>query len=66
MRYQANIVFDGENILSCYSDDDSHLVAWVLTRLENKANQRALGVIRDNHNTHNQPRVFTANNPHYD
>lgn len=64
MQYQASLIRAGELFLSRHSSDQQHLVAWVLSRLENTDYNDVVGVVRDQFNPHAPVRVYT-HNPHF-
>lgn len=64
MQYQASLVREGESLLSCHSSNQQHVVAWVLSRLEQTDYCDAVGVVRDQFNPHAPLRVYT-HNPHF-
>lgn len=66
MTYQANLMCNGEPILSCDDTDSNKLLAWLLTQLEVRSCSNTIGVIRNVMNEHELPRIYTIHNAHFD
>ncbi len=64
MQYEASLVHHGEPLLTRQSADQQQLVAWVLSHLECHDYSDAVGVIRNQLDTHAPIRVYTCN-PHF-
>lgn len=64
MQYEASLVRAGESFLSHQSSDQQHLIAWVLSRLEDINHSDTVGVIRDRFDPRAPMRVYT-HNPHF-
>lgn len=64
MQYEASLVHAGEPLLSCQSSDQQQLIRWITSHLDADYGH-AVGVIRDQLNTHAPMHIY-IHNPHFE